>query len=230
MSINEIVLFVSVASQNCMQVIEAVRRSNLPIKIVRLDTQEAREKALNGKLFQVKHVPTMVIRYDDGNIQQFIGVEKVSKIITSLVQQQNPPEPPPPTPIEDVEDEPSPKKKKKTTKKKTRKPKDIPEQISDLDFTFAKDTKRKGKQQSTVIDDSIEYEEEGDVMYLDTEEDESPKTYKAMKRPPMTKTDALISGGNTNNPSMRDTMNDAERMRKEWEERQKSMDEDYGEE
>lgn len=56
----------------------------MPIKLVRLDTAEARTAAATGKLFQITVVPTMVVIYEDGNLQMFVGAEKITQWLSAL--------------------------------------------------------------------------------------------------------------------------------------------------
>ena len=247
MSIDEVVLFVSIASETCTRVIDLIRRANMPVKIVRLDTPEMREKALNGKLFQVKHVPNLVIKHSDGKLQQFIGAEKIVKWVEMMTKP--PPAPIQPTPVpaevidndSDSEEEvvvKKPKKSKKKAapppkKKKKKSPKAPPQQISGLSFSFpqSKNPEQQRQQQAAlaaqetqIFQSEDDDEEEDGVMVLDTYEDSSQGSYKAMKRPPPGNVDNLITGGkNAGVASMASIMSNAAKMQKEWEESQGAM-------
>lgn len=81
MSISELTLFVASNSPECIPCIKiadsfsaAVRRN---VNIVRLDTIEMRKVAANGKFFQITSVPTLVLFYEDGNLQLFLGAPKI---------------------------------------------------------------------------------------------------------------------------------------------------------
>ncbi len=94
-SISEAILFVasnSVESGKCLQFITQQR---IPMNVVRLDTAEARRTAANGKFFQIVNVPTMVIVYEDGNTQLFLGTPKIVQWInaarTSATKRQSDP-------------------------------------------------------------------------------------------------------------------------------------------
>jgi hypothetical protein len=92
MSIDNIIIFISSASQKCTVPIKYASKYKLQIRWVRLDTEESRNMARNGKYFQITSVPTMIINYTDSNIQMFIGVEKIMKILQNLVRHLHNPE------------------------------------------------------------------------------------------------------------------------------------------
>lgn len=102
MSISEVVLFVSSASRPSMNTLGFAQRSGLPIDVVRLDSAKSRQAAANGKYFQIRSVPTLVVGYSDGNLQLFVGAPKITQwlsMITTGPQSQPEPsnfeEPPP---------------------------------------------------------------------------------------------------------------------------------------
>lgn len=73
----------SKASFPCMQF---VSKNKIPIQIVRLDTEQAREAAANGKFFQITSVPTMAVFYEDGNVQLFAGSQKIIQWLTAMMK------------------------------------------------------------------------------------------------------------------------------------------------
>jgi hypothetical protein len=85
MSLSDTVLFISTLSKECGTSLKYITNNGLPVQIVRLDTTEARNKAANGKYFQVRMVPTMVMIYDDGNMEVFIGNDKILPILSSML-------------------------------------------------------------------------------------------------------------------------------------------------
>lgn len=89
MSIEEMILFVSTTSPACRQPLEFISRfgKGLPIRVVRLDTVEQRQAAATGRHFQVVSVPTMVMIYEDGNLQMFVGSPKISTLLSGFVEQ-----------------------------------------------------------------------------------------------------------------------------------------------
>lgn len=89
MSISEVLLFIATNSRICMSCMEFIRRYNLPIEVVRLDSEESRTAAANGTYFQVTVVPTMVVIYEDGNTQLFIGAPKITQWLTMLISNSN---------------------------------------------------------------------------------------------------------------------------------------------
>jgi hypothetical protein len=86
MALSNIILFVSTLSKECNTSLKYIKNSPVPIQIVRLDTAETRNRAANGKYFQVRMVPTMVIHYKDGNMEVFIGNTKIIPILSSMLQ------------------------------------------------------------------------------------------------------------------------------------------------
>ena len=85
MSISEAILFVASNSPACKQCVQFVSQHKMPMQIVRLDTESSRKTAANGKFFQITAVPTMVIMYEDGNTQLFLGTPKIVQWITALI-------------------------------------------------------------------------------------------------------------------------------------------------
>jgi hypothetical protein len=86
MSIVDAVLFVSTTSRTCVPCLDMVQRFNMPINIVRLDTQEARRAAMGGQHFQVQNVPTLVLIYDNSDMQMFVSAPKIIEIFNNLVR------------------------------------------------------------------------------------------------------------------------------------------------
>jgi len=73
MAVNEIVLFVSSLSKFCITPIQIVHSNNLPVIIIRLDSEAVRQKVLNGPHFSIHEVPTLLVRHADDNTQLFTG-------------------------------------------------------------------------------------------------------------------------------------------------------------
>jgi hypothetical protein len=186
MQIEEITLFISSTSRACVPCFKFSLSYKIPVKTVRLDTQETRDSARHGEFFQVTIVPTMVVFYVDGNMQLFVGAEKVLMWMQQYVRlrdsvSENRPHP---LSMEDstssegigetiVEEEeedsppPSPPQRKKPVKKKVVK----------------KPAKKAPKKRITVIEDSEEEEgtdegSEGEEMEL-IEEIPPPRKKKA---------------------------------------------------
>lgn len=90
MSISEAILFVATNSKSCVSCLNFVVQNRVPIQIVRLDTQEMRSIAANGKYFQINSVPTMVIVYQDGNTQLFLGAPKILQWLASSIKSGKP--------------------------------------------------------------------------------------------------------------------------------------------
>jgi hypothetical protein len=103
-SIKDLLLFISTSSANSRTIVQYIQTTQvpLPISIIKLDTEEARERAGSGKYFSIKSVPTLAVVLSTGNIQLFVGSPK---IVEWLISAYNPPTPPsPPRPSRDGTD------------------------------------------------------------------------------------------------------------------------------
>lgn len=86
MSISEVLLFIATNSRECAGTMDFKERHKFPAQIVRLDSSETRSIAANGKYFQVTSVPSMVVIYDDGNTQMFVGTPKIIQWMTMIIK------------------------------------------------------------------------------------------------------------------------------------------------
>lgn len=120
MSIADVVLFYSKFSPECKDCVNFVHQFKLPVMLIALDTKESREHASNGSLIQIKNVPSMVVSYNDGNVQLYVGKQKIMGWFTAITQgpAHKPPEP---TQVTKAEDERREKPKQRSKKKKTTK-------------------------------------------------------------------------------------------------------------
>ncbi|HMP28229.1 MAG TPA: hypothetical protein PKD85_01430 [Saprospiraceae bacterium] len=76
--IAKLLLFVSTASKSSIDCVQFLQQNRIPnVSIVRLDTEEAREQAANGPMFQITVVPSLVVLYEDQNLQIFVGLQKI---------------------------------------------------------------------------------------------------------------------------------------------------------
>jgi hypothetical protein len=57
----------------------------MPAKIVRLDTEEDRQRAKSGAYFQINEVPTLLVIYSDSNIELFTGTRKILTWMSNIV-------------------------------------------------------------------------------------------------------------------------------------------------
>lgn len=117
--IQEVVLFISSTSEVCKQLVSFLTQQAIRIPLVRLDTPNARTRALNGKYFKIQVVPTLVVTLGDGKIQLY---SSANKIVAWLKQSQ--PQTQPQQQYEEETEVPisKPKKKKKSKKSKKHKP------------------------------------------------------------------------------------------------------------
>lgn len=89
MSIAEVVLFISSSSKHCAKPFQYVQQTQLPIIPVRLDTPEIRQKVMNSRNLPIRNVPTLLIRYSDGSVQQFVGEDKTMMKLNELYHQRS---------------------------------------------------------------------------------------------------------------------------------------------
>ena len=99
-SIDEAILFISSASKACVPCVREVSRFRIPVQIIKLDTEAARAKAASGKYFQIHAVPSLVVVFEQGNIQQFLGAEKILQWVKMVTSR--PPPPPEETPYRPI--------------------------------------------------------------------------------------------------------------------------------
>jgi hypothetical protein len=86
--ISEIILFTSQSSAPSRVCVNLVKEYDLPIKIVRIDTEEARKKAKYNKKISITKVPTLAVVFDDDDIKIYIGSEKICKWIRNFREQE----------------------------------------------------------------------------------------------------------------------------------------------
>ena len=86
MSISDVVLFYSKFSMECKECVNFVQQTRLPVVLIALDTKESRDRALNGSLIQIKNVPSMIVSYEDGNVQLYVGKPKIMGWFTAITQ------------------------------------------------------------------------------------------------------------------------------------------------
>jgi len=142
MSISDVVLFYSKFSPECKDCVNFVQQAKLPVALIALDTKESRDHALNGSLIQIKNVPSMIVSYDDGNVQLYVGKPKImgwfAAITQHPAQKQNAPEPTQTTKIEKKEKVPKRKPKKST--KTQKKPKKHSEDDEGIELIFEEES------------------------------------------------------------------------------------------
>jgi len=130
--IADVVLFYSKFSEASKPCVNIVVTMKLPIRMVPLDTEFERERAANGKIIQVRNVPSLVVSYTDGNVQMYVGSPKIIAWLESIFQKK--PNSPPKADHSTVdntllseesseEKPPKSKKSKEKSKKKSKKSK-----------------------------------------------------------------------------------------------------------
>src|SRR5207253_4596960 len=92
MHITSVALFYSNFSKSSVPCLNAIKTHQIPVDLIPLDTIEARKTAATGSRIQIKSVPSLVVIYDNGEEQLFIGYPKILKWMEELIQKrsQNP--------------------------------------------------------------------------------------------------------------------------------------------
>lgn len=85
MSVQDVILFVSSTSEKCGNVVGYIRQNNMPVRLVRLDTVADRIAAANGPHVQIHTVPSLLIIYEDSNIQLYVGQDKILEWLQSII-------------------------------------------------------------------------------------------------------------------------------------------------
>lgn len=221
MSVQRLILFCSTTSRACVPCIKFAYQNKLPVEIVRLDTQEARERVRHGRYFQIQVVPTLVVIRTGGKLQLFAGQEKVMSWFHSIISaSRSHSRPKPPVPIiqevSDDEDDLEPefieetglydsKSRKKSSKRNHKKSK--------------KKSRRKKPPVHQVIKSDSE-DEEVEIEFVS----EPPSEYP--DRPPPPPTNGLMVGPNAvpvkKGSSVRDIAKQMEEARKQMEKDRKN--------
>jgi hypothetical protein len=91
--IAKLLLFVSTSSKSSIECVGFLQQNRIPdVSIIRLDTEEAREQAASGSMFQITVVPSLVVLFEDGNLQMFVGLPKIISWFKKMMQSaSNPP-------------------------------------------------------------------------------------------------------------------------------------------
>lgn len=189
MSVQDVVLFVSSTSGACTPVLKFIGKNQIPVGIVRLDSPEDRQIAATGKYFQIVNVPTLLVIYDDGNLQLFVGQEKIitwfQQIIQKNMQHPQPqyPEPQHPEPVR------RPQQKNRQSKKKpvfeeysSSSEEDSEEEVYEAPkkkkiASIKEKSSKKYKKQNKKKKKPIQFEDdEQEIEFFNEEDSKSPST------------------------------------------------------
>lgn len=218
--ISEIILFGSSTSNQSIECKKFIDYYKIPASCVRLDTEESRQQAANGNLFQILSVPTLSVIYSDGNVQLFIGIEKIIMWLKSLLaysQRQNP------LIVQNPEEEPPIPKPSQVKKIKKKIIVEDDEEIEEDDETDEEDdnetekkkvkTKKK-KPKAKKIKKKILEDEEIEIIENDEEESD---------RPPPPSTKGLMVGIQSAKPSKKGMTSILKQAQQMQQERQKTL-------
>jgi len=85
----DIILFVSKFSNKCKPCLEFSQQSGLPVKTVWVDSPHIRKKLSSGEI-KITTVPSLMIIFNDGNLQIFKGMEKIVTWFEGLLENDTP--------------------------------------------------------------------------------------------------------------------------------------------
>lgn len=91
--ISKLILFVSTVPEarmcrslmNYLQSKNIFQRLNGGLQIIRLDSEESRQRARNGKYFSITQVPSLVVILENDLTKIYNGADKISQYLTMLV-------------------------------------------------------------------------------------------------------------------------------------------------
>lgn len=186
MTIHDVVLFVSSTSQACVPPVHFIRENSLPARLVRLDTNADRTAASRGKFFQIHTVPTLLVTYNDGNIQLFAGQEKVLMWLQQALEMTNQAQNHTLTSVDSDEEEQRPKRKSKSKKKRKVTARRSPPPPKNMYGGKSKKKKRP---------DPVEFIEEDSEDEVEIEFLDEPEPAPRGRRAPPPPTEGLMVGG-----------------------------------
>lgn len=85
-SIKEIIFFFHPSSQYCKEVFDILKQHDVPHTPFPIKSLKVAQKIKKGKYFNIESVPSLVITFNDGNIQKYEGPH-CKKWLTILVEQ-----------------------------------------------------------------------------------------------------------------------------------------------
>jgi hypothetical protein len=221
MSISEVVLFISTTSKMCINPVKFIQQYKLPITIIRLDTQEVRERAIYNSNLSVKHVPSIAVNFTDGRLKFFEGQQKVMQVLMKLTPKNKPDtnynssslnqitqdnEEVHDTPIDDVQEEIEIEPVKKKGKKKNNK-----------------------KKKKVHFESEENPETPTDIEFIQNSDDEYAGRYTTetgRKARPIPGADLLSTGNNVTlgKKPKKGYINDAKEMEQQWKQYQKGLE------
>jgi hypothetical protein len=124
-NVSEVVLFYSKFSKECGPCVQYIIQNKLPVTLIPLDNKESRDRVMNGSTMQIKNVPSMVVSYVSGDVQLYVGGQKIIAWFSVMTRppnmndKNNIPNMPNPDHNTHVENPNSSQKKRKSKKKKS---------------------------------------------------------------------------------------------------------------
>lgn len=159
--VKELILFIASNSRASATTFSIVQRNRLPIDIVRLDTPESRNRAMNGREFQITTVPTLLVIYDDSS-ELIVGANRVNLWLTEAFLSQPKPEPEPMVEsepvIEEIDEEEEPPSKVRVRQKKRPPPVDF--ESVEPEESIQDQPKKINSRMSDIVNEARRLEEE----------------------------------------------------------------------
>lgn len=87
--IADIVLFWSEFSKESLICVKFVSSYKLPVEMVKLDTAEARENAMNGEFIKISTVPSLLVSYISGEVNVYEGRPKIIAWFQAMIARSN---------------------------------------------------------------------------------------------------------------------------------------------
>lgn len=88
------VLFVSRFSKESAPCVQFIEKQSLSMEVIYLDSETIREAVQSGTFIQIQKVPTLLLEYNDGSIQLYVGrvkvIEWLKQLFNRSIQQNKP--------------------------------------------------------------------------------------------------------------------------------------------
>ena len=80
----DVVLFYTTNSPKSQTCIHTIKERQIPIKTICLDSKDIRHRAMHAKNLQIRHVPSLLVVGENGNVKLFVGLTKVLNSLNDI--------------------------------------------------------------------------------------------------------------------------------------------------
>ena len=172
----QFILFICSNSQSSIECVNFAKKHSIPVAIVRLDSSESKEHAMNSKKIKVTAVPTLIVIHVE-NIQQYVGKKKIIDLFRYILSSKTRSPPHQNYKVDEDEDteqviENSDDEIVKPKKKNTKKTKPIPKKKPQKKNV---NTSKKKKKKKIVDNDDFDDESEKTIELIEYVEPEPKK-------------------------------------------------------